>query len=142
MWGDAGGHGLELFSQEWAKALRRRINERAGYRRAGAGWDDTVAFLADAGDGDRVRAVFLELRRGECVAARAARSRDLEAASFVIAANAATWHDLLRGRSDLLLAIMRGRFRLRRGTLAALVPHLAAARELLAAAADLETGGS
>ncbi len=131
---------MELFSQEWAKAFRQRVNGSSGYRQAGARWDDTVAFVAEDGIGaGPAHAVFLELRRGECVAARAARRRDLDAASFVIAADAATWHGLLRGKNDLFLAIMRGRFSLRRGTLSALLPHLAAARELLATAAELET---
>lgn len=131
-----------VFSQMWAIAWRQRINESAGYRRAGARWDDTVAFVMTAEPGagaEGERAVFLELRRGTCLEARAATPPDLDHASFVVASDPATWRDVLSGRLDMVLAIMRGKFSLRRGTLAALLPHASAAHELLATVQEVET---
>ncbi|MFH1177856.1 MAG: Fis family transcriptional regulator [Acidobacteriota bacterium] len=133
---------LAVFSQEWAEEWRERINSSRGFRRAGARWQDTVAFVMTAGESEATgseRTVFLDLANGECRAARAARPADLAGASFVAVSDPATWRAVLTGELDLVMAIMRGKFSLRRGTLAALLPHASAANELLDTAQLVET---
>jgi len=134
--------GVDLFSPDWARLWREEINRSAEFRAAGAGWEGTLVLrmAADPDDGDRrPPAVLVDLAGGTCRAARAASDEDERAAGFVIVAGAATWHDLFAGRADLVFSIIRGRFSLARGTLAELVPHVAAARALLAAAGRVAT---
>ncbi|HUK13008.1 MAG TPA: hypothetical protein VLW17_06865 [Thermoanaerobaculaceae bacterium] len=131
-----------LFSAGWAKLWRDEINRSAEFRAAGAGWEGTLVLrmAADPGDGDRrPPSVLVDLAGGSCRAARTASGDDERAAGFVIVADAATWHDLFAGRADLIFSIIRGKFSLARGTLAELVPHVAAARALLAAAGRVAT---
>lgn len=125
----------EAFSSEWAKAVREAVNASPGFRRAGTRWNQAVVFVM-TGDG-RDRCVLLDLRGGQCVVARTARSTDRASAPLVIAADAATWRDLLEGRTDLLRAVMGGRFSMEQGSVAGLISHVGAARELIAAAAQV-----
>ena len=130
----------ELFSRGWAEAWRDEINGSAAFRDLGADWHDSLALVVAGDDGAaHRRGVFVDLRGGTCEKARPATARDLERAGFVVAARPETWRDLFAGRADLLFSIVLGRFRLERGSLAELKPHVAAARALLAAAGRVET---
>lgn len=81
----------------------------------------------------------MDLWHGECRAARVATETDLESATFVLAGSAANWRDLLTGRIAPLMAMMGGKIRLTRGSMAALLPYAAAAKELIAAAIKMES---
>jgi putative sterol carrier protein len=131
----------EVFSAAWVAAWRDEINQSRGYRRAGARWDDSVAFVMspDPFGGAAERGVLLDLSLGQCRDAHPATDGDLAAASFVIVANPETWRRIFAGKVDIVVAIMQKRFSLRRGTLAQLLPHASAAHELLAAARNLTT---
>lgn len=86
-------------------------------------------------DGDQApRAVYLESGGGRCRAARAASTADLDAAEYVFEARPEIWGELLAGRMAPVMALMTGKLRLTRGSLATLMPHVAAARELIATA--------
>jgi putative sterol carrier protein len=67
-----------------------------------------------------------------------ASAQDLEQASYVLSGTAPAWRDVLTGRTAPLLALMSGRIRLTKGSMAALVPYAAAARELVMAAMEME----
>lgn len=132
----------ELFSAEWADAWRDALNTSAAYRAAAAEWRDTLALvlLADARFGiHEDRGVFLELYEGECRTARTVNGTDRQEAAYVIEAIPAVWQEVLRGTLAPLTAIALGRLRLARGNVAQLMPFVAAARELVATAAALET---
>jgi hypothetical protein len=130
----------ELFSRGWAEAWRDEINGSDAFHDLGADWQGSLALVVAGDDGDQLRrGVFVDLRGGRCEKARPATARDLERAGFVVAARPETWRDLFAGRADLLFSIVLGRFRLERGSLAELKPHVAAARALLAAAGRVET---
>jgi ribonucleoside-diphosphate reductase beta chain len=125
-----------LFSDAWAAAWRREIAADERYRVEGRAWEgDIVLRVADAGDG--AGAVYVDLFRGECRAARAASADDIARARLVIAAPLATWHDVLAGRIDPILGLLQGRLALERGSMVRLVPHTAGARALLDAAARI-----
>lgn len=134
--------GLGVFSHEWARAWQHEINESVSFRRAGSGWEDTIAFVMTdlaAVDGHGERAVFLDLQHGQCRLARAAEPADLVDASFVIVSDRETWRDVLTGKLNLIMAVMRGKFSLRRGTLVGLLPHAGDAQALLATVQPLDT---
>ena len=131
-----------LFSASWATAWRDALNRSAAYRAAAADWCDSlvVTLRPDPGLGvPRAQSVFLDLLEGECREARPATPADFEAADFVIEAAPSVWKDVLGGTLAPLTALALGRLRLAKGSMADLLPFVAAARELVAAASSLDT---
>lgn len=132
----------EVFTEEWAREWCAALNGSETYRAAAATWEGSVALVmrsdaggGDGGDGDR--AVFLDLWHGECRAARRATADDLVRATYVLEATASDWRELLEGRMVPAMALLAGRLRLTRGSLATLLPYVGAARELVATATAL-----
>ncbi|MEO1370211.1 MAG: SCP2 sterol-binding domain-containing protein, partial [Acidobacteriota bacterium] len=74
-----------------------------------------------------------------CRAARAATAEDLDAADFALRASAETWRRVLDGALEPILGLMSGKLKLRTGSLAALTPYMQASRELVAAAARVDS---
>ena len=130
---------LELFSDPWAETLGRALAASVEYRRAAARWEGDLVLSWLGADGEPRAGVYLDLLHGDCRAARAARDEDHATAAFVIAGALPAWLAVLEGRSEPLGAIMRGQLRLRRGSLARLLPFVEAARELVAAARTVPT---
>jgi putative sterol carrier protein len=130
---------MRLFSHEWTEAWRQAINTRSRFQERARDWQGTLVLLMAEGDHGPDRAVFLDLHDGTCREARPAELRDRRRADFVIRARERTWRDLFSGRADLVLSILLGRFALERGSLEELRPHVAAARELLRAAGDIDS---
>jgi putative sterol carrier protein len=132
----------ELFGDEWARVFREEIAASEGYARAAKGWEGAMVFslIADEAMGVLAeRGVYLDLWHGVCRAARAASREDLDGASYVVAAAAAVWREVLEGRLEPLLGVMSGRLKLVRGSFARLLPYVTAAKELLAAAQRVPT---
>jgi putative sterol carrier protein len=128
---------LELFSDAWARAWCAALNASDGYRSAARHWEGVVA-LVMTGDPDRpARAAVLDSAGGSCQAARAASVADLAEAGYVFEGSAAVWREVFTGRVAPAMALLTGKLKLSRGSLAALMPHAAAAREMLAAAATV-----
>ena len=131
-----GGDIVELFDERWAEAWGEEIRASGVYRAAAANWESPVVLEMMHESGSR--AVYADLYRGECRVARVATADECTSAPVVISASHAVWLDLLAGKLDPILALMTGRLRLRRGTLASLMPYTAAAKEMVAAAVRLE----
>ena len=135
---------MEAFSEAWARAFCREIEEDDAYRTAGASWEGHVVLSmtgdpAAGGDGDRRRAVLLELSGGGCEGSRPAGEQELEDARIHISASAAAWRRVLDGELDPIMGLMRGVLELEKGSLAELIPHASGARVLLKVAGRLET---
>lgn len=131
---------LEAFSEEWSHACCERLNARERFRSVGSGWVSPVILVmrADPARGiPEARAVFLDLYLGECRQARVATPMDFESAEFVLAAQPTTWRRMLQGEQDPITAVMFGKLRLEKGSLPALMPYAAAAREMVAAASEV-----
>ena len=130
---------LEAFSSEWALAWCGALNASTEYRSTAAEWEGSVALVmcADPAAGIESRAVFLDVARGTCHGARVASPGDLDAAAYIIEAAPDVWRELIAGRSAPLMALMTGRLRLIRGSIAALLPFANAARELVASASSI-----
>lgn len=131
---------LEAFSEEWALAWCEVLNNRPAYQTAASTWEGAVALVMtrDSSPDSPRRTVFLDLWHGECRAARVASSADMDAAQYVITGSSSAWRDILSGRVAPLTAFLTGKIRLTRGSMGALVPLAGAARELVAAALDME----
>jgi putative sterol carrier protein len=132
----------ELFGEDWARAWREEIAASEAYRSAAASWEGAMVFAMTADEASGVpgeRRVYLDLWHGDCRDARAAADADVAAASYVVTAAPAVWREVLEGRVEPLFAVMSGKLKLVRGSIARLLPYVTAARELLAAARRVPT---
>lgn len=131
---------IEVFSETWARKWCDVLNSRSSYREAAKAWEGAVALAMSqsASSDSPQRAVFLDLWHGECRTARLATPEDLVTARYVIAGSAAAWREVLAGRIAPLMAVMSGKIRLTKGSMASLLPMAGAARELVAAALEME----
>jgi putative sterol carrier protein len=84
------------------------------------------------------RAVELTLDRGRCHDARAIAPSAVTA-DLVLAGAYPTWKAIVRGALDPVAAVATGRLTLARGSLAALMPQMGAARALVACARQVPT---
>lgn len=132
---------FEMFTPEWAVAWGREINASHAYRLAALTWKWPVILTKkeDPAHGVPERSIYLDLLKGGCREARSAAPEDFEATPFVLTADPKTWKQVLDGELDPIPGIMRGRIRLIKGSLAALLPYVLAAKELVSAACRVET---
>jgi putative sterol carrier protein len=132
----------EVFTSEWARVWGEQIRANTGYQAAGRSWrwplvvtmraDPELGFPTD-------RSVYLDLYEGDCRQARLATGEDLAQTPYLMSADPRSWRQVIEGRIDLVPSLMRGKVKLVKGSLAALLPHLAAARELVKSAARIES---
>lgn len=123
---------MERFTDDWAQAWGRALDEDDDYRRAAARWQGGIVFVVEPD-----RKVFLDLEGGRCRAARVATPEDETAAAYAIQASPEVWDEVLDGRLDPLYGLARGRLRLAKGGLASLLPFAAAAQRMVRMARDL-----
>lgn len=123
---------MERFSDDWARAWCRALDGDEDYRRSAERWDGGILFVVGPD-----RKVFLDLRGGRCLAGRVATSEDEAAAAYAIEANEDAWADVLDGRLDPIMGLMRGKLRLAKGSLASLLPFTAAAQRMVKKATEL-----
>ena len=121
---------MELFTEAWAQAYCRKLNESEAYRKAASTWEGSLALAVrpdpKAGFPKGV-AVVLDLWHGACRGAKAVEGE----------ADLATWQEVLEGRLEPLSALMRGLLELKKGTIAALAPYAQAAQELVKVAREV-----
>lgn len=132
-----------LFTGPWAEALERELAVDEAYRRAAAGWSGSLLFVLEAEPARGLfepRRLFLDLAHGNARALRPALPGDDREARFHLVAPAAIWLQVLDGGLEPAPAVMSGRLRLERGSLFSLIPHLEAARRLLACARRVQNG--
>jgi putative sterol carrier protein len=131
-----------FFSDAWVAAWIDEIQGSESYRQAASAWEGSLIFrlgTASAGPSGENRAVFLDLWHGECRLGRLATAEDIMEASYIIEADLPVWKGLLQGKAQPLMALMTGKLRLKRGNLSALMPHVQASQELVAAASRVPT---
>ena len=129
---------FEVFSEGWARACASAINANDAYRAAGATWEAAVMLHVVAGEPFTERRVYLDLWRGECREARLATEADEALARYILSGDGRTWRQLLAGSTAPVTALMMGRLRLTKGTLAELLPHVESAKQLVSSVASVE----
>ena len=128
-----------IFSQTWVDAWARELAASAPYRQAAQTWEGSV-LLETPEDGDSPwQAVFLDLWHGECREAKTAAEADRDRADYVLSASLPIWRRVLEGELEPILAIMTGKIKLARGSIARLTPYMAASKELVAAASRVDS---
>lgn len=134
--------GAEIFTDAWARAWCERINENEAYRKSAANWEGAMVLemTADADFGvAKNRAVVADLWHGECRGATAAGAENIDRAPYVIRGSPTAWKDVLAGRLDPIVGLMKGKLRLAKGGLFSLLPYAVAAKELVVSAREVET---
>ncbi len=132
----------KLFSEEWAQAYREAINNSKAYYDASTRWEaGALAFVMKASPKHgfmRDTAVLLDLHKGVCREARSLRPEEaMSAAAFLIEGEYPVWMEVLSGRAQPLMMIVRGKLRLRKGSIAKLMPFTQSAQELIHCAQSL-----
>lgn len=128
---------LTIFSRHGIAVLGDALAASEAYRKAAADWEGSLLLEARGDDEGGIVAVFLDLRHGDCRAARLAEAADRERADYIISAPRATWSKLFDGSLDPVTALFNGRLRLERGRILDLAPHLGAARQLIDVAVEV-----
>jgi len=127
----------ELFTDAWAHALGEALRDSDTYRAAAKAWEGSVILeWSDAPaawliGGASACGAFLDLQRGDCRAARMATSQDYTDARYVLSAERVVWEALLTAQLTPTMALLRGKLKLKKGSLGALMPHVNAATELV-----------
>jgi putative sterol carrier protein len=131
----------EAFTEEWAQRWCQTLNSSPAYRKAAENWEGSVALVMTRNSSSQsdTKAVFLDLWHGECRSARVASQADVDSATYVLSGAAVNWRDVLTGRTPPLMAVMGGKVRLTRGSMAALMPFASAARELVMTVTSIES---
>lgn len=135
---------MEAFSEEWANLWCSTLNGDLAYREAASGFTGRVGLVMkqSAAKGGPARTVLLDLAQGQCQEARSLPRDAGEEADYVLAGTAGSWREVLGGRQNPLSALMTGKLRLTKGSMAALVPHSAMARELIRIAVGIPSSFS
>jgi putative sterol carrier protein len=126
----------KLFSEAWAQAYHDAINNNKAYYKASTRWEaGSLTFIMKASPRHgyvRDSAVWLDLHKGVCREAKSIQPEDAERQSaFVIEGDYTTWMDVLSGRVQPLVMIMRGKLRLKKGSITRLLPFTQSAQELI-----------
>lgn len=132
----------EVFTDPWAKAWADELRDSEAYRDAARSWEGSI-LLEMTGKTESMgiasRAVFVDLWHGDCRAARHAGETEQRQADYVIRGDIEVWKRILSGELEPIFALMSGKLQLVRGSLAKLTPYLAASRELVLAAARVDS---
>jgi putative sterol carrier protein len=129
-------------SDEWAQAFRAEVNKSAVYRQAAAAWTfgpvalvvrkDPAIGLADD------TAMWLDLDRGECKAARVVGSAEAAKAPFCITGEYARWKSVMKRELDPIKGMMQKKLELK-GQMTTIVRFVNASKELVEAATRVPT---
>jgi putative sterol carrier protein len=129
-------------SDEWGQAFKNEVNGSASYRAAAAGWTHGPVALVVRGEpslglADDV-ALWLDLDRGECKAARMVSAAEAAKAPFCITGEYARWKSVMRKELDPIKGMMQKKLELK-GQMTIIVKFVNASKELVEASTRVPT---
>ena len=133
----------ELFGPLWVAAFKRAIDASDDYKTSSNNWEFPVVLVqrADVKQGRPTpQYAYLDLWRGTCREARIGTSLDVERAPVVISADRDVWVQILRGKLELLTAVMLRKISVDKGNPSVLIGSVAAMRALVKAAQAASDG--
>ena len=131
---------MTIFTPEWIDALHQSLNQNEAYQQYAATWEGSLlmVFMKDGQiDPQSSPAVFLNLYHGQCRMAKTAEPDDFANADYILAAGGNDWKQVLDREIAPLMAIMRGKLKLKKGSMVTLARYADAAKEIVNSAADL-----
>lgn len=129
----------EIFSEAWASAWATALNNNAAYKKAAKSWEWPVGLVIEdypANNKPEERCLYLDLWHGQCRSATPAIRAELENAEYIITASWAVWEQVLAGKTDPMMALMRGKLKLAKGKMFKLARYGNAAKELVKSARE------
>lgn len=125
-------------SDEWIKALMKRVNDSAKYQKAAEKWEGDLFFVVEAGPGlaDDTY-LYMDLWHGQCRGAGAFAPHE-KSPEFEIRAPLPTWQQVLQGRLDPIRGLTTRRLKLK-GNLMQILKTPRAALELVNCAREVPT---
>ncbi|MCE4625800.1 MAG: SCP2 sterol-binding domain-containing protein [Desulfurococcales archaeon] len=130
---------MKFPSKEWAEAYCRELNSSPGYRRSGKGWLWPILFVVKYPDG-RKQGFILKLENGECKGVEWYDDASKADAPYVLEATLDDWLDVISGKVNPLMAIMRRKLVLAKGNYSTLMRFPVAALEMVKAAQRVPIG--
>lgn len=130
----------EIFTFGWAQAWAGHLNRNPLYRSAAQKWEWPLILILEKDPAHGVkenREIYLDLWHGECREARLAVGKDLQEAPYIISAPLPVWQEILAGQADPMMALTRGRLKLRKGNLLKLARFAQAAKQLVLSAVQV-----
>lgn len=131
---------MQIFNQDWSNAYQEAINHNSAYTETSQKWNHGSLAMAIHFDDATAQAVCLDLEAGHC---NDAQSMSLETAheqaNFVIEGDTVAWKAVLNNDIQPLMAIMRGKLKLTKGSISKLMPFAKSASELVNSAQILDT---
>jgi len=129
-------------TREWVEQYCKEINKSEGYRSSAARWEGAIIFVVRDLPEDLRREIGstfgfkLDLWHGECRGFEYYDESSLQQADapYIIEADYATWMEVISGRLPPIPALITGKLKLKKGSLASLIPYVAASLELIKAA--------
>lgn len=128
---------MQIFSPEWIAEFSNALNQSSTYRQQAQTWEGSLLLVLAQNNTPDDLAVWLDLWHGQCRLARPAQPSDFDQADYILAANATDWKQILAKDIAPMMAIMRGKLKLRKGSMTVLARYANAAKELVNAAADI-----
>lgn len=131
---------MTVFTPEWIEALHQNINNNENYNRLAAGWEGSLLLVMSTNgqiDETTAPAVWLNLLHGKCLTAKAASPHEFATADYILAGNGKDWKMVLDREIAPIMALMRGKLKLKKGSLVTLTRYAEAAKEIVNSAASL-----
>lgn len=126
---------MKIFSAEWASELKNQININQEYRNSSEGWE--WGLILTKSDSDNT-SIYLDLKNGECKAARLTEEEDFNRAAFSISADSETWRKILNRSLSPMQAMMMKKMTITKGNMSDLLPYVNSLKELLNSAMNID----
>jgi len=124
-------------SREWAEEYCRRLDSSERYRNSGRGWRYPILFkIGSSGPG-----FILKLNNGRCLGVEWYDDATSVDAPVIIEADLDDWIDVINGRVNPLIAIMRRKLRVTKGSISTILRYSIAALEMVSVAQSIGLGG-
>jgi putative sterol carrier protein len=122
----------KAFSDEWADAYKKEINNSAVYKQAAQGWEGVVALIVEAEpekNFPETKGIWMDLWHGEARDIKVVSEDEAEKADFVIRGPYTRWKQVAQKELDSTKAMMQGKLKLR-GDLPTIVRYTKASQEM------------
>ncbi len=128
---------MQIFSKEWIAAFGEQLSQSPTYKQQAQTWEGTLLLVLNETNTPHDRAIWLDLWHGDCRQVREATVDDFSTADYVLSASLTNWQQILNKDIAPLMAIMRGKLLLKKGSMATLAKYTSAATALVNVAADV-----
>jgi putative sterol carrier protein len=100
--------------ERWATALASELNSDDAFRCSSLNWTWVVALrISDATKSPEKAGVILDIRNGRCVSAKPCNWESASKAPYKLTAPLGVWMEIMTGKLDPYLAILRGKVNVR-----------------------------